>query len=305
MEVVSITPRGYCYGVVNAIDVAKKARLQNPEDDIYILGMIVHNKYLVSALDKYKIITLDDTYKSRLDLVDEIDHGVVVLSAHGSDPKVKIKAEDKGLIVYDATCKDVTKTHNIVIDHLLEGYDVIYYGKENHPEAISVLALGDKIHLVTNVDDIKNLDIDNDKIFITNQTTISYLDALEIFAKVKEKYPNVVIADEVCDATRVRQQAILDLDDRIEAVYIVGDPKSNNSNKLAQLAAEKNKKSYLIETVNDIDIEDLKKYDVVGVSSGASTPTYLTNQVIAYLKAFDKNNLSTYPKPSIELEKII
>jgi len=305
MEVKAISPRGYCYGVVNAIDVAKKARLENPDQDIYILGMIVHNKYLVSALDKYKIVTLDDTHTSRLDLIDQIDHGVVVLSAHGSDPKVKIKAQEKGLIVYDATCKDVTKTHHLVIDHLLEGYDVIYYGKENHPEAISVLALGNNIHLVTNQEDIDKLNISNDKIFITNQTTISYLDALKIFESVKTKYPQVIIADEVCDATRVRQQAILDLDQDIQAVYIVGDPKSNNSTKLAQLAKEKGKDAYLIETVNDIDTNQLKNYDYVGVSSGASTPTYLTNQVINYLKDFNKDNLDTYLKPDIQLDKII
>ncbi|MGL4382459.1 MAG: 4-hydroxy-3-methylbut-2-enyl diphosphate reductase, partial [Bacilli bacterium] len=110
MNVQEISPRGYCYGVVNAIKIATNASINHPHDNIYVIGMIVHNKYITKALQAMRITTLDDTNKSREALIDDIDHGIIVLTAHGSALSVKEKALRKGLIVYDATCMDVLKT---------------------------------------------------------------------------------------------------------------------------------------------------------------------------------------------------
>lgn len=306
MQVESIKPRGYCYGVLNAIEIAKKAKLENPNAKVSILGMIVHNQYIVDALKELGIETVYEKDKSRLELLEMIDQGIVVLTAHGSAPIVKEKALEKGLIIYDATCKDVDKTHILVKDYLAKGYDIVYYGKKNHPESDAILGIDPiHIHLIDKSDDVDKLNIDNDKILMTNQTTISYLDAIKIFALVKEKYPQVEEVEEICNATRVRQEAISKISDDVQAVYIVGDPSSNNSTRLQQLALNQGKDAYLIESVNDLNINDLKKYQKVAVSSGASTPTYLTDQVIDYLKAFDANDEKTYVKPAIDFSKII
>lgn len=306
MQVESIKPRGYCYGVLNAIEIAKKAKLENPNEKVSILGMIVHNQYIVDALKELGIETVYEKDKSRLELLEMIDQGIVVLTAHGSAPIVKEKALEKGLIIYDATCKDVDKTHILVKDYLAKGYDIVYYGKKNHPECDAILGIDPiHIHLIDKSDDVDKLNIDNDKILMTNQTTISYLDALKIFALVKEKYPHVEEVEEICNATRVRQEAITRISDDVQAVYIVGDPSSNNSTRLQQLALNQGKDAYLIESVNDLNINDLKKYQKVAVSSGASTPTYLTDQVIDYLMAFDANDEKTYVKPVIDFSKII
>ncbi|WP_423363361.1 4-hydroxy-3-methylbut-2-enyl diphosphate reductase [Mycoplasma sp. P36-A1] len=306
MKVDVISPRGYCFGVINAIDTALKAKAENPQEKINILGMIVHNQYIVDALKNKGINTIYEKNKSRLELLQMIEDGVVVLTAHGSAPEVKKAAIDKGLIVYDATCKDVKKTHDLVLNYLNEGYDIIYFGKKNHPESDAIKGVANNnIHIISNIEDALALKINNDKILLTNQTTISYLDAEKVFEQIKDKYPNVVVAEEICNATRVRQQAISKIADDVDAVYIVGDPSSNNSTRLKMLAENDNRKAFLIESVTEIRIEDLVGFNKVAVSSGASTPTYLTQQVIKYLQSFNKDNKDTYQKPEIDYNKII
>ena len=306
MKVNAIVPRGYCYGVVNAINLAKQARKDYSNENIYVLGMIVHNKYIVKALELMNIITLDDSKKDKLTLLDEISSGIVILSAHGSAKAVKDKANEKGLIVYDATCKDVTKTHNLIKEYLDLGYDILYYGKENHPEAIAALSIGANVHLITAKDDIEEVVIANDKILLTNQTTLSIVDAKKMFALAKQKYPNIVLAQEICNATRIRQEAVLEIVNS-DILFVVGDPASNNSNKLMNIAKENdpNLLVKMIESVKDIKIDWLKDKGCASVTSGASTPTYLTNMVIDYLRQFDYGNKDTYQKPEIDINKIL
>lgn len=308
MRFQAASPRGYCYGVINAINTAINTRNRYPLEKIYILGMIVHNKYIVKSLDNLNIITLDDTNTSRLELIDQIDEGIVILSAHGSDAKIKDKAKMKNLKIIDATCKDVLKTQDLIKEKLNDGYEIIYYGKKNHPESHAALSINqDKIHLVCDINDLDKLDYLKDKkILITNQTTLSFKDAFNLFEIAKTKFNNIEISPEICSATRTRQEAIYDLDDDVDILYIVGDPKSNNSNKLRQIGIDANIKDvYLIESVDDINIEDLKDKKYVGISSGASTPTYLTTMVISYLEAFEYNNKDTHQKPEIEINKIL
>ena len=282
MKVIRVVPSGYCKGVVNAINIVKKAKEDYPFEKIYILGMIVHNTYVTEELSKLGIITMDDSNTSKEELLDSIDNGVVVFTAHGISEKIKEKAINKGLTCIDATCEDVLKNKEIVKEYLKNGYDVIYFGKAKHPEAEAVISLSDSIHLVTNEEDINNLDIHNDKIIITNQTTMSYLELSKLFEKVKEKYPSVVIKKEICNATSSRQKAVHDIKDG-DVLYVVGDVKSNNTNKLAEIAKENIKNVYLISSKDNIKKEDLIGQDNVYVTAGASTPPQLINEVIEYL----------------------
>src|SRR5437588_799351 len=134
MKVVSITPRGFCYGVVDAVEIAKKvASDPNVPRPIYVLGQLVHNRHLVERLDQYGIISLENT-DSRLDLLDTIDHGTVVFTAHGVSPQVKARARAKGLNCVDTTCPDVDRTHVLIRRLVAEGYDILYVGRKGHPE---------------------------------------------------------------------------------------------------------------------------------------------------------------------------
>ena len=284
MEVKRVVPSGYCKGVVNAINVAKKAKEENPDKNVYVLGMIVHNTYVSEQLSKLGIITLDDSNRSREELLDDISNGIVILTAHGTSDTVKNKAIQKGLTVIDGTCEDVLKTKNIIIEYLNKGYDVVYYGKKGHPEANAIVSISNKIHLISNNDDVKDLSINNDKIAITNQTTMSYIELNKIIQDVLNKYPNAEVIQEICNATSSRQKAIENIKDG-DALFVVGDVKSNNTNKLVEIGkASGIQKVFLINDKGEIKKEDLFGLKKVYVTAGASTPPILINEVIDYLK---------------------
>ncbi len=302
MEVKAIVPRGYCKGVIRAIDIAKKASQE--DGDIYILGMIVHNQYIVNALEELGVYTIDHKDKTRLELLDEIDHGTVIITAHGASDAVFQKAYDKGLKVIDASCLDVIKTHDLIKDKLKNGFEILYIGKDGHPESEGAISIDEQhIHLITSKDDITKLD-KNKKYIMTNQTTMSLYDVYDLCEYAKEILPQVEIAQETCSATKIRQEAIKNMDDDIDIVFIIGDPHSNNTKKLASIASD-NKEVHMIESIDDLDIQVLKNKKKAAVSSGASTPTYLTNQIIQFLKQFDENDINTYIKPKIDKSKIL
>ena len=284
MEVKRVVPSGYCKGVVNAIKLAKQTRAENPDDKIYILGMLVHNSFVSDELASLGIVTLDDSFKNKEELLDEVNEGIIIFTAHGISDKIKNKAAAKGLRYVDATCVDVLKTQNIIRDHLDEGYEIIYFGKKKHPEAEAVLSISDKIHLVTNEKDLEDLDLKGKKLFLTNQTTMSYLELKDLIEKVKQIYPQTVVQEEICNATSSRQEAIAKLTD-CDLLYVVGDSKSNNTNKLVDIARKQGiRKVLLIHSYKDINKNDLKDVEKVYVTAGASTPPLLIDEVISFLK---------------------
>lgn len=285
MEIKKVIPSGYCKGVVNAIKLAKQTRLNNPDKRIYVLGMLVHNSFVSKELEELGIITLDDTNKTKEELLDDINEGIVIFTAHGISKKIKQKAIAKGLTYVDATCTDVLKTQNIILDFVNKGYDVLYFGKSRHPEAEAVLSLSDKIHLITSPNDINDLKIDNNKLFLTNQTTMSYLELKDMIDIVKQKYPNVIVQEEICNATSARQEAITNLKN-CDLLYVVGDNKSNNTNKLVNIALNHGiKKVLLIQNYKDINLQDIVGVNNIYVTAGASTPPALIDEAINYLRS--------------------
>lgn len=302
MEVIKVAPRGYCKGVTQAIAIAQKCVLQYPDQQIYILGMLVHNTYVMEALKKINIIAIDDKKKTRLELLDEITEGVVIFTAHGIAPNVIEKAKSKGLICVDASCLDVVKTQDIILEQLEKGSHVLYIGKQYHPEAEAVCSLGERVHLITDKESIDILPV-YEQVFVTNQTTMSIFDIEALFDYIKIKFPNAVFCEEICNATRIRQEAVVALEGKeIDVLYVVGDSCSNNSNRLAQIAKERGIPNvYLVDDVNGIQDEQLHQVKRVAVTAGASTPTYLTKQVIFFLENYE----SIKVKPVIDIAKIL
>lgn len=297
MNVIKVTPRGYCQGVVKALNIVEKTIADHPNKPIYLLGMIVHNDLIHQAL-KNKIKLLDNS-KTKQQWIEEINEGILISSAHGISPELRQRIQQKGLFLVDATCKYVSQTHEIVKEYLSKGYEVLYIGKENHPEAMGVQGIdNNKIHLVTTIDNIKK-DIQS-PIMVTTQTTMNYKSVSNFFSEIKNIYPNAIILDEICDATSLRQNAIINLPP-VDMLFVVGDKNSNNANKLVELGIAKNiKKVLLINSVVDIELNVSDANKTVAVTSAASTPTYLTKQVIDYLENFPNSK-----KPPIDLNKII
>lgn len=307
MEVIKISPRGYCYGVVDAMVLARQAaqNLDLPRP-IYILGMIVHNSHVTNSFEDEGIITLDGP--NRMEILNQVDSGTVIFTAHGVSPEVRKLARDKGLTTVDATCPDVTKTHDLIREKVAEGYEVIYIGKKGHPEPEGAIGIApDHVHLIEKEDEVANLRISASRIIITNQTTMSQWDIKAIMKKLLELYPSAEVHNEICLATQVRQEAVAEQAGQADLVIVVGDPRSNNSNRLAQVSEEiANVKAYRIADITELKREWLEGISKVAVTSGASTPTPITKEVIAYLEQYDPENPDTWEtKRTVNMKKLL
>lgn len=280
MKVIKLTPYGYCKGVYDAINTVLSIKEKYPKTPIYCIGQIVHNQYINEKIAQCGIKIIE---KDKLEALKEINSGVVIFSAHGTSKEILNKARDKGLIVIDTVCPFVKKGMDIIDSYLKENYEIIYIGKKNHPEAIASTSISNKIHLVETLEDLKQLKINTDKIFLTNQTTISVNDLKQFYEFAKEKYPNLILSDEICSATRIRQENILNLKE-VDGLIIVGDQKSNNTKNLLKIANEKKLDAILIENINQLEPLWLENKETVAVTSGTSTPLELVNEVIDYLK---------------------
>ncbi len=307
MEVIKISPRGYCYGVVDAMVIARNAALDKTlPRPIYILGMIVHNKHVTDAFEEDGIITLDG--ENRMEILEKIDSGTVIYTAHGVSPEVRELARKKGLVAIDATCPDVTSTHDLIKEKTDNGYEIIYIGKKHHPEPEGAIGVApDKVHLIETIDDVETLSVESDRLLVTNQTTMSQWDVAHIMNALQDKYPHIEVHEEICQATQVRQEAVAEQAKEADLLIVVGDPKSNNSNRLAQVSREiAETPSYRVSDVTEIDINWLKDIDTVAVTAGASTPTPIVREVIKFLEAFDPNDPETHKtEATVELHRIL
>ncbi|PID22951.1 4-hydroxy-3-methylbut-2-enyl diphosphate reductase [Sporosarcina sp. P3] len=307
MKVLKISPRGYCYGVVDAMVIARNAALDPTlPRPIYILGMIVHNKHVTDAFEEDGIITLDG--ENRLEILRKVEKGTVIYTAHGVSPEVRQLAKDKGLVAIDATCPDVSVTHYLIEEKVAEGYDILYIGKKHHPEPEGAIGVApDSVHLIERLEDIDKLEITNEKLLVTNQTTMSQWDVAHLMEELERKFPHIEVHQEICLATQVRQEAVAEQAGEAELLIVVGDPKSNNSNRLTQVSVEiANTPSYRVSDVSEIDPAWLKGIETVAVTAGASTPTIIVREVISFLNEFDQEDPTTHhPERKFKLEKIL
>ncbi len=286
MDVIKISPRGYCYGVVDALTLAKTvAKDPATPRPIYVLGQIVHNRHAVEGLEAFGIVTLDGP--DRLSILDQVTEGTVIFTAHGVSPQVKARAREKGLNCIDATCPDVTRTHDLVRTLVSQGYEIIYVGKRGHPEPEGVIGEEpEHVHLVENAADVAALELRAEKIAATNQTTLSKWDTAATMEAIRAKYPQAEVHNEICLATQVRQEAAVSQGKQAEVVLVVGDRRSNNSNRLVQVVQEiAGRPAHLIDSVAEIKPEWLAGVKTVGVTAGSSTPSELTREVIRHLES--------------------
>ena len=285
MIVYKLEPQGFCKGVENAIKLAKNSISDpNIKKPIYMLGALIHNQHIINELKDLGIIIIDEKNKTRLELLDLIKSnlGTIIISAHGASSLVFEKAKAKGFGVLDATCPYVSLVHNKVNKHLKDGYDIIYIGTKNHPECEGVIG-NNNINLITNIDDIDSLNIKNDKIYVTNQTTLSIYEINNIYNKIKEKYPNAIIDDKICMATTERQKAVYE-SPNVDLCIIIGDLRSSNTKKLEEVARKKGLNTLLVDSLDDLKNKLPNNIKSVSITSGASTPSFITNEIIEYLK---------------------
>ncbi|MGI6360661.1 MAG: 4-hydroxy-3-methylbut-2-enyl diphosphate reductase [Acholeplasmatales bacterium] len=291
MIINDLRPRGYCHGVKRALKIVKEAALDdNLVKPIYILGLIVHNKKIKEALENYGVISLEG--KTRLEMAKKVTKGTVILTAHGTALNVKKVLEEKNINVIDATCFDVYKVHKHILEKL-DNHEVLYIGKPFHPEVEGVLGLSNEITLISSLDDAKNfIKKTNKPIYITNQTTLSLYDINPIIDCLKERFL-VTFDNDICLATTKRQEAVIN-QSKADLLFVVGDKLSSNTNKLKEVSLKNGIPCILIEGVEEINPLRLKDIKSINVTSGASTPDVVTDEVINYLKQFDYNKKETW-----------
>ncbi len=287
MEIIKIKPIGYCYGVINAINLALKIKDEYKDNNVYLFGQIVHNNDVTNMLLKHGIKTLDTTNQDKEALLKSFSKDdIVIFSAHGHDKKFDQILLSSGVKYFDATCPKVNKNNELIKKEVKDN-KVIFIGKKNHPETEASLSISSNVILYDIKEKLDYSLIDVPSPLVVNQTTLSFLEIEDIHLDIKKHFPQAKIIDEICDATRLRQEKIVSLKEDIDAFIIIGSNKSSNTSKLYEIARNKYQDSLPVLKVENLD--DLKKYDLKGIkkvalASGTSTPISIVEEMETYLK---------------------
>jgi 4-hydroxy-3-methylbut-2-enyl diphosphate reductase len=275
LKVYLAVPRGFCAGVVRAIDIVQLA-LKKFGPPIYVKHQIVHNQFVVNSLDELGAITVEN--------VSDVPMGSnVVFSAHGSPPEDYEIARARNLKVIDGTCPLVTKVHNEAHKYSKDGRKIILIGHKGHQEVIGTMGQ-EPMELFDDRED-KELPSWNkeDPVVVLTQTTLSVDDTEKSIKSITDNFKNVVIKNDLCYATTNRQESVKVLAKKVDLILVIGSSESSNCNRLRDVAIDNGVQSYLINGSKDLDLDWVKDIDKIGITSGASTPDLLVDEVINFL----------------------
>ena len=293
MKVLLANPRGFCAGVDRAIEIVERA-INLFGKPIYVRHEVVHNRFVVDDLKQKGAIFVDE-----LDQVP--DDNYVIFSAHGVSRAVQQEAERRQLKVFDATCPLVTKVHMEVHRYSRKGIETILIGHRGHPEVEGTMgqydhSTGGDIYLVESSKDVRKLKVRNaDELRYVTQTTLSKDDTAIVIDSLYEVFPKIQgpKKEDICYATQNRQDAVKQLAEHCDLILVVGSKNSSNSNRLREIAENKNIEGYLIDSDADIKLEWLNNKTCIGVTAGASAPELLVNNVVSYLQAHGAGEASS------------
>ncbi|MBS7803867.1 4-hydroxy-3-methylbut-2-enyl diphosphate reductase [Rhizobiales bacterium TNE-4] len=279
LKILLANPRGFCAGVVRAIDIVERA-LTLGKNPVYVRHEIVHNKHVVETLKGRGAVFVDET--------DQIPEGALtIFSAHGVSKDVERAAAERRLDVIDATCPLVHKVHNEGRRYAERGFDVILIGHAGHPEVEGTRGqIGGRLHVVGTLADIAALQIaDPDKVAFITQTTLSVDDTRDLIAALRARYPTIIGPDtrDICYATQNRQRAVKEMTRAANLVLVIGSANSSNSNRLRELAEADGVPSYLIDGPQSLDPAWLDGVACMGLTAGASAPETLVEATLAAL----------------------
>ena len=281
MKLLLSKPRGFCAGVVRAIDTVEKA-LEIWGAPIYVKHQIVHNRHVVEDLEEKGAIFIEN--------LEEVPEGSrIIYSAHGIPPSVREEAKARNLIEIDASCGLVIRVHSAAKRFAAKGYQVLLIGHRDHVEVIGTAGEApESTTIIESIEDVDRLTFaDDQKLFYTTQTTLSLDDVKDITEALKAKYPHVetLPSSSICYATTNRQMALREITHSVDLILVVGDPTSSNSNRLCEVAKKRGIPAYLINDPQEIDPLWLKGVQSIGLTAGASTPESIVQKCIEYLRS--------------------
>ena len=279
-RVVLAKPRGFCAGVVRAVDIVDLA-LEMYGPPVYVRHEIVHNSYVVRDFESRGVVFVDE--------VEEVpDDGVVIFSAHGIPPEVREEARARGLRSVDATCPLVTKVHDEALRYVAQGYHILLVGHAGHVEVEGTMGhVPDDVTLVQTEAEAEAVQVPaGGKVAYLTQTTLSIDDVAGVLAVLKRRFPEIVgpAKDDICYATQNRQEAVKRMASEVDAIIVVGAPNSSNSNRLVEVAEAAGVPAYLVQTRDEIRPEWLAGVARVGITAGASAPETLVMDIVDELR---------------------
>lgn len=279
-KIILLTPRGFCAGVVRAIDVVKIA-LEMYGAPIYVRKEIVHNKHVVDELREAGAIFVEE--------LEEVPaQARVIFSAHGVSPAVRAEAAERDLRVIDATCPLVTKVHLEAVKFARKGYSIVLIGHENHDEVVGTLGEApEAMSLVSTVEDVDRLEVaDPTKMAYLTQTTLSLDETSHIVKRLVERFPLIQgpHSQDICYATENRQVAVKAVAPLCDLLLVVGSKNSSNSQRLVEVCQNSGVPAYLVDDASDVKTEWLNGVQTVAITAGASAPEHLVEQIMEFLK---------------------
>ena len=266
---------GFCWGVKRAFDkVMGVAKTTGSKKALYTYGPLIHNPEAVRLLEKEGVSVIDEI-PSKID-------GIVFVRTHGISPAERKRLRESGAVICDATCPDVGIIQGIVKKHLKKGYHIVIVGDSKHPEVKALLGFAEGNGIaISSAADLEKIPKDWSKICVVAQSTQKEERFGEISSIIKERFPEAIIFNTICRSTAHRQEEVMRLSKQVDAMIVVGGSNSANTNKLAEISREANTPTFQIESANDLDLDAIKKFPVIGITAGASTPRWSIEEVVS------------------------
>ena len=277
MEVIRAKTAGFCFGVKRAVDtVYEQLEKASESTTIYTYGPIIHNEEVVKDMKQKGVIVLQSEAE-----LDALTEGTVIIRSHGVEKAIYDKLNAQGIKIVDATCPFVKKIHNIVQKESTNGNYIIIVGNPQHPEVEGIRGwAGTKATVVQTKEDIDKLKIpENEKVCVVSQTTFNYNKFKELVEIILKKSYDVSVLNTICNATKERQTEAQRIAEEVDAMIVIGDKHSSNTQKLFEICKNACKDTYYIQTLDDLDMNQLGSVETVGITAGASTPNNIIEEV--------------------------
>jgi len=272
-EVILAKSAGFCFGVKRAVDTVYE---QTGKKNVYTFGPIIHNEEVVKDLEKKGVFVINT-----MEELDDITEGTVIIRSHGVSSAVYEALRKKGVEIVDATCPFVLKIHNIVKQESANGKQIVIIGNEKHPEVEGIMGWSKtQVHVVDTVEKAQNLQLDPQReVCIVSQTTFNYNKFKELVEILEKKSYDVSVLNTICNATKERQTEAQSIAETVDAMIVIGDKHSSNTQKLFEICRKACNNTYYIQTLGDLDLNQLGSVETVGITAGASTPNNIIEEV--------------------------
>lgn len=272
-EVILAKSAGFCFGVKRAVDTVYE---QTGKKNVYTFGPIIHNEEVVKDLEKKGVFVINT-----MEELDDITEGTVIIRSHGVSSAVYEALQKKGVEIVDATCPFVLKIHNIVKQESANGKQIVIIGNEKHPEVEGIMGWSKtQVHVVDTAEKAQNLQLDPQReVCIVSQTTFNYNKFKELVEIIEKKSYDVSVLNTICNATKERQTEARSIAETVDAMIVIGDKHSSNTQKLFEICRKACNNTYYIQTLGDLDLNQLGSVETVGITAGASTPNNIIEEV--------------------------